>query len=477
MSQESSRMSRELCPHSNCSWSGSLCRLLEHFRNCHDPSLMPANFIAVHNLKQCPKCLLWYLRLNQHSSKCKEHRSVAFQNSVINAVDESFSEPDTVVSDASGSDSLSRDTSGFAVYSEMQASTPSESSTSEAGHLPAFKEISFPDFQWGEREGLLVSEELSQIYEEVVFWKKNLFLVPSGRAGKKFVTEMTQLIEAYANGTAMEGIALKALVVLQVLLLQKPHSRSKSQEHVEHLQRRLGLWKSGRFDDLVREGRALQSRLQTSSTRVKEEDIPRVFSRLMIQGKVNAALRYLSDNSTGGVLSLDSVIEGSNGMTAQEVLRQKHPGKLAVSESTLLNGPVLDISPVIFDSIDGCTIKYAALRTQGAGGPSGLDSTAWRRLCCSFHSQSTELCNALAALTRRICTEFVDPRGIEALVACRLIPLDKCPGIRPIDIGETFRRIICKSIMTVVKNDVSCCCGALQVVQVRKVDARQLCMQ
>jgi hypothetical protein len=84
---------------------------------------------------------------------------------------------------------------------------------------------------------------------------------------------MTRLIQAYALGTAMEGIALKALVVLQVLLLQKPHSRSKSREHVEHLQRRLNLWKSGRFDELVREGRTLQHRLQMPSRNLKEEDI------------------------------------------------------------------------------------------------------------------------------------------------------------------------------------------------------------
>lgn len=81
MSQESSQASQELCPYSQCTWSGSLCQLLEHFRICHDLSLMPANFIVVHKLKQCPKCLHWYLCLNQHSSKCKEHRSVAFQNS------------------------------------------------------------------------------------------------------------------------------------------------------------------------------------------------------------------------------------------------------------------------------------------------------------------------------------------------------------------------------------------------------------
>ena len=39
-------------------------------------------------------------------------------------------------------------------------------------------------------------------------------------------------------------------------------------------------------------------------------------------------------------------------------------------------------------------------------------------------------------------------------MSCRLIPLDKSPGVRPIGIGEVIRRIIGKSVMPVVKQDV-----------------------
>ncbi|XP_062507224.1 uncharacterized protein LOC134183654, partial [Corticium candelabrum] len=46
---------------------------------------------------------------------------------------------------------------------------------------------------------------------------------------------------------------------------------------------------------------------------------------------------------------------------------------------------------------------------------------------------------------------------------CRLIPIDKCPGLRPIGIGETFRRIVAKSIMKVVKGDVCDAAGCLQL--------------
>ena len=42
-------------------------------------------------------------------------------------------------------------------------------------------------------------------------------------------------------------------------------------------------------------------------------------------------------------------------------------------------------------------------------------------------------------MARRLCMEFIDPRGIEALLANRLIPLDKGKGaVRPLGFGEVL---------------------------------------
>ena len=74
------------------------------------------------------------------------------------------------------------------------------------------------------------------------------------------------------------------------------------------------------------------------------------------------------------------------------------------------------------------------------------------------------LCAAIAAITRRLCTEFIDPLGIEAILANRLIPLDKGKGIvRPICVGEVIRRIMGKCVMHVKKPDVIDASGSLQV--------------
>ena len=80
---------------------------------------------------------------------------------------------------------------------------------------------------------------------------------------------------------------------------------------------------------------------------------------------------------------------------------------------------------MIFEALDGAVIRNAALRTRGAAGPSGLDAFGWRRLCTSFQRAYDDLCCSLALVARKLCTSCVDPDGIIAMVACRLIALNK----------------------------------------------------
>ena len=90
-----------------------------------------------------------------------------------------------------------------------------------------------------------------------------------------------------------------------------------------------------------------------------------------------------------------------------------------------------------------------------------MDAAAWKRLCTSFKTASTELYDALAATARKLCSHYVDPSGISAFVACRLIALDKCPGVRPIGVGETARRIIGRAIAKAISDDIQEAAGPL----------------
>ena len=58
---------------------------------------------------------------------------------------------------------------------------------------------------------------------------------------------------------------------------------------------------------------------------------------------------------------------------------------------------------------------------------------------------------------------FVDPLALEAYLASRLVPLDKNPGVRLIGIGEVVRRIIGRSILIVISDDIQKAAGSLQL--------------
>jgi len=80
-----------------------------------------------------------------------------------------------------------------------------------------------------------------------------------------------------------------------------------------------------------------------------------------------------------------------------------------------------------------------------------------------YKDSSASLCNAVALLARRLATEHVDPSGLQALLANRGIAIDKCPGLRPVGVGEIARRIIGKAIMSVSGEKVQEAVGALQL--------------
>lgn len=73
---------------------------------------------------------------------------------------------------------------------------------------------------------------IDDAYNEVVHWSPNLFQIPSGAYGKKFVAELTLLVNAFAMESDLEAIALKAAMTLPALMLQKPHVKFKTKEHI-----------------------------------------------------------------------------------------------------------------------------------------------------------------------------------------------------------------------------------------------------
>ncbi len=344
--------------------------------------------------------------------------------------------------------------------------------------LPAFTPAVAPSFTWGEVDADTFMSSLCSAYSEVVSWRKNCFKVPQGNCGIKFVSELARLFEAFASRSALEPIALRAAIVLPLLLLQKPSRNSKPKDHQDCLKRRLDLWKDGNLHELLREGRAIQYRLVSTCklpSQNIEKQLTRTFTKLMFEGKTHAALQLLSDSGKGGFLSLDAVTNTNSHSSefVRDVLKRKHPPSKPICSESVIQGQPPNSHPVVFDSLDATLIRSVALHTSGAAGPSYLDAFAWRRLCTSFQRASVNLCKAIAGCARRIACEFIDPKCISPLLACRLVALDKCPGVRPIGIGEIPRRIMGKAILLIVRDDVRQAAGSMQLCagQVSGVEA------
>ncbi len=127
-------------------------------------------------------------------------------------------------------------------------------------------------------------------YEEVIHWKPNLFLVPYGSAGTSFVNEVARLFQGFDDGSCLERVSMKAITLIQILLLQKPSKRSKMKDHICHLKRRLVQWSSGDIIQLLDEGRCIQTRLRSQMAPSKNDADGFIFRSLMAQGKVRNAL-------------------------------------------------------------------------------------------------------------------------------------------------------------------------------------------
>ena len=109
-------------------------------------------------------------------------------------------------------------------------------------------------------------------------------------------------------------------------------------------------------------------------------------------------------------------------------------------------------------------VRDAIIETRGSAGPLSLDADGWRRILMSgnFGTSEEDLSKAIAGMTKRLRQDNT-VKHLEAILACRLIRLDKQPGVRPIGIGELLRRVVGKIVMKLLKRDVLKARGSLRL--------------
>ena len=209
--------------------------------------------------------------------------------------------------------------------------------------------------------------------------------------------------------------------------------------------------------ELIKEGSTIQAQLKASGRELDDTALAKRFASMVFNNNLKGAMALVAEKSKGGIMAV-------NEKTKRE-MAAKHPKAEPATTQALLTG---DIPPslhhVFYSALDGELVKKCALRTKGSAGVSHQEDALWHKMVTGFKDSSSTLCNAVAVLTKRLATEYVDPRGLEALLANRGIAIDKGGGaLRPVGVGEMVRRIIGKAIMTVTGEKVQEAVGALQL--------------
>ena len=288
-----------------------------------------------------------------------------------------------------------------------------------------------------------------------------LYSLPGGTVGKHYVELLNEELKLLCNGV----YPAERVLVFSAIVLQRDRSVCKGSDIRRLLNRRLSLWRDGSFDVLLQEAeccdKALRNSYSSNTTRTTDH-LVKVFTKLMLQGNIRAAVRWITERAGGGVLrASDTTHVNQTVMSVMDALKLKHPESQIPPESAL---PCCDSLPYFEDSeITAAHVRTVACRLQGGAGPGGCDSKHWKDVLLRFGSASGHLRETIAGFCRSLCNSIIPWDNIRALLASRLIALDKCPGVRPIGVGETLRRIVGKAICSVTRFDASVVCGSDQL--------------
>ena len=87
-----------------------------------------------------------------------------------------------------------------------------------------------------------------------------------------------------------------------------------------------------------------------------------------------------------------------------------------------------------------------------------MSSLQWQDFLLRYGKSSEKLPDKIASLARWLANNIIDWKNINALMASRLIALDKAPGF-----GEVLRHILGKLMVLVTGPDVEEVCGIDQL--------------
>ena len=108
-------------------------------------------------------------------------------------------------------------------------------------------------------------------------------------------------------------------------------------------------------------------------------------------------------------------------------------------------------------------VAALAGRLLGGAGTGGTDSVSLQHWLLRFGEASGKLQQIVVEFGEWFSNGRTPWAAYRAMMSVRLIALDKSSGIRPVRIGETWRRLLVKCLLQVTGQEAKAACGTEQL--------------
>ena len=310
--------------------------------------------------------------------------------------------------------------------------------------------------------GVEDDDAMQMLYDRVVSYPHVLYSPPKGKVGSAFLEMLTAEFAMVRNRKSNSERAL----IFPTVILRRETGVVKAKAIRKRILRRMVLWEKGMIAELVQDTVATAARGSGGSRRTDdEENIARKYHSMVIEGRLRSAVRMLTRREGGGVLSPEDA-DTKTGRPVIDVLREKHPD-LRIPDLGQDDWASFEKYATCRESVPvDCTqemVEEVAGKLQGGAGPSSVDAIAMRKWLLRYGKPSQMLREELAEWTEWLSNTTPPWAAYRALVSCRLVALDKVPGVRPLGIGEIWRRAIAKCALVACGEDAKAACGSTQL--------------
>lgn len=253
-------------------------------------------------------------------------------------------------------------------------------------------------------------------------------------------------------------------LIFIAVVLERAQGVVRARDIRKRLEHRMDFWEQGHHTALIDDTVSLlKERAQKYAPTKNPEKEARTFNLMVLSGRLRSAVRRLTFREGGGILQPEDNCT-KTGRPVLDVLCKKHPELREPSNIGSATGsfepvPDADWMKPIPVNVTTDTVAQVATHLSGAAGPDGVDGIDLRNWLLRFGNESEIMRAEMSLWCMWLANSHPPWAAYRAMMAGRLVPFGKEPGVQPIGIGSIIRRTLAKCLIKAVGSQATAACG------------------